>query len=78
MRRTGAVLLELLVALAIFVIAATTLLGTFGDVLASIGRDTTTARAVDLARTRMSEIEAGLITVEDLRTTSSSRGGAAR
>lgn len=65
--RVGAVLFELLVALAIFVVAATTLLGTFGDVVASIDRDTTTARAVDLARTRMSELEVGLLTIEDLR-----------
>lgn len=65
--RRGAVLFELLVALAVFVVAASTLLATFGDVLGSIDRDTTTARAVDLARTRMSELEAGLVTIEDLR-----------
>jgi len=65
--KRGAVLLELLVALAIFIVAATTLLAAFGDVAASVARDSTTALAVDLARTRMSEIEAGLISPEDLR-----------
>lgn len=65
--RRGAVLLELLVALAIFIVGATTLLAVFGDVAASVARDSTTALAVDLARTRMSEIEAGLISPEDLR-----------
>jgi len=74
MKHCGAVLLELLIALAIFVVAATTLLGTFSDVVASIGRDTTTARAVDLARSRMSELEAGLTTIEDLRAEAGRRG----
>jgi len=61
------VLLELLVALAVFAVAAVALLGVFGDLGAVVERDESTARAVDLARTRLSEIEAGLIAVEDLR-----------
>lgn len=65
--RRGAVLLELLVALAVFIVAATTLLAAFGSVAESDARDSTMALAVDLARSRMSEIEAGLISPEDLR-----------
>ena len=77
MSRRGAVLLELLVALAIFVVAATTLLATFGDVIASLDRGAVQSRAVDLARTRMSEIEAGLVATEDLRSEGRSRPAAA-
>lgn len=67
MTRRGAILLELLVALAILVLASSILLGTVGDVNASIARDRLKARAADLARTRMSEIELGITALEDLR-----------
>jgi len=84
MRRRGAVLLELVVALGILVMAASVLLAAFTDMSASIERDGLTARAADLARTRMSELEAGLMSIEDLRAesgrhaleSSRSKGGA--
>lgn len=73
MTRRGAMLFELLVAIAIFALAATLLLSTLSDVIVANGRDATTARAVDLARTRLSELEAGLIAPEDLRAESGRR-----
>ncbi|MBM4112005.1 MAG: hypothetical protein FJ253_01325 [Phycisphaerae bacterium] len=80
MNRRGAMLLELLVALAVLVLAASILLSAFGDVDASIDRDRLVSRAADLARTRMSELEAGLVAAEDLRAGSAggSSGATAR
>lgn len=73
-RDRGALLLELLVALGVLAMAATVLLATFSDMSAAVARDGIVARAADLARTRMSELEAGLISIEELRAESTRQG----
>ena len=69
--RRGGILLEVLVSLALFVGAAAFALGATRSVLSSIDRARREAMAIDLARAKMAELEAGLITLSDLREASS-------
>jgi hypothetical protein len=62
----GWVLLEMLVALAVFTMTALAVLGAMDRGLRSAERTRDSARAVDLARTTMAKLEAGLGTVQSL------------
>ena len=63
----GAVLFEVLLALALFVGAAAFTLGALRSSLTALDRSRRESLAADLARSKMSELEAGLITVADLQ-----------
>ncbi|UCD76492.1 MAG: hypothetical protein JSV91_06120 [Phycisphaerales bacterium] len=65
--RTGGVLLEILVSIAIFVGAATFALRAVTSVINALDRSRREAYAVDLARSKLAELEADLITLADLR-----------
>ena len=67
MIRRGAILLEVLLSLALFVGAAGFTLGTVRNVLTAIDRSGREAFALDLARSKLAELEAGLVTVAELR-----------
>jgi type II secretory pathway pseudopilin PulG len=64
--RTGAVLLEVVVAVAILLMASITILGAVNQGVRSMERSRLAARAADLARSAMAEIEAGIATPESL------------
>ncbi len=64
--RAGGVLLELLIAIALFAAAATFTLGAMRDALDGVRRAELRARAMDLAATRLAEVDAGLLSVGDL------------
>lgn len=66
-RRVGGVLLEVLLSIALFVGAAAFTLGTTRSVLVALDRAGREAMALDLARARMSELEAHLVTLSELR-----------
>ncbi len=66
-RRAGGVLLEVLLSIALFVGAAGFSLGVLRSVLDAIDRSGRQAMAVDLARAKMAELEAGLTTIAELR-----------
>ncbi len=57
---------ELLVALAIFVGAAGVIVGTLHTTIANLERHRDEQAAADIARNKMSEIEAGLTSIEDV------------
>ena len=78
MTRRGAILLEVLLSIALFVAAGSLVLGAIRNVARGLDRDERVMQAVDVARTRLGELEAGLVSLEDLRSGSSDRGDAAR
>ena len=65
--RRGAIMLELLVSVALFVGAASVALSTSAHALRSVERSNREQYALDLARSKLAELEAGLITLADLR-----------
>ncbi|HWB19329.1 MAG TPA: hypothetical protein VG711_03440 [Phycisphaerales bacterium] len=65
--RRGVVLFEVLVSLAIFAGAAMYVLTTIQGSLQSLDRDRQMLRAMDAARSRMSTLESGAVTLSDLR-----------
>lgn len=66
MTRRGAILLELLVALAMFAGAAALTLSIVGNSVTALGRLHERQLAMDVARSKMAELEAGLININDL------------
>lgn len=75
--RAGGILLELLLAIAIFAAAATFTLGAMRDALDGVRRAELRARAIDLAATRLAEIDAGLLSIGDLGGSELGEGGGA-
>ncbi len=67
LRRRGGILLEVLVAIAIFAATAGVVLGMISDALAALSRSQERAAAVDVARSALARLEAGLLTITDLR-----------
>ncbi len=65
-RRGGGILLELLLAVALFATAASFTLSAMRSALDSIRRVELRARAFDLAATRLAELDAGMIAAGDL------------
>ncbi len=66
-RARGAVLLEMLLALGLFVGAASFCLASMRSLHSALDRAERDQRVVDLARSRMAELEAGLISLQALR-----------
>jgi type II secretory pathway pseudopilin PulG len=64
--RRGALLLETMLALAIFVIAAAAVLSLVDGSVTSLRRATMNEQAADLARTAMAKLEAGIATPQGL------------
>ena len=64
--RSGGVMLELLLAIALFVMAASFTLSSLRSALDSMRRAELRARAYDAAASRLAELDAGLIAVSDL------------
>lgn len=60
MNQRGSILLEVLLAIAVFTFAGIVILGVLEETVAAGGRAERRALAMDLARTRMAEIEAGV------------------
>lgn len=67
MTRRGAILFELLVAMAIFIAAAALTLGAVRNGYESMRRAHQRQLAVDLARSKLAELEAGLISIAQLQ-----------
>ncbi len=67
MRRSGGILLEVLISLALFIGAALAILRATSQASDSVDRAAILQRAVDLATTRMAELQVGLVTEADLR-----------
>ena len=67
MRYAGGILLEVLVSLALFVGASLAILRATGQASDSVDRAAILQQAVDLATTRMSELQIGLVSEGDLR-----------
>lgn len=65
-RRRGWVLFEMMVALTIFIFTSIAVLGAVSQGLAAAQRTAYQSKAVDLARSTMSKLEAGLGTVQNL------------
>ncbi len=65
--RRGAVLLEVLLSLALFVGAASFCLAAMRSLHAALDRADRDQRVIDLARSRMAELDAGLISLQALR-----------
>ncbi len=65
--RRGAMLLEVMLAIGLFVGAAAFCLGVTKSLFSSLERNDRRRLAVDLARSKLAELEAGLINVQDLR-----------
>jgi hypothetical protein len=65
--RRGGVLFEVLLSIALFVGAAVFTLGTTRTVLVALDRAGREAVAIDLARAKMAELDAGLVTMSELR-----------
>jgi len=63
----GAALFEVLLSIALFVGAASFTLGAMRSSLNALDRRAREALAMDLARSKMAELETGMITVNDLR-----------
>ena len=78
MGRRGMILLEVLVSLGLFAVAAALILASLRDVTRGLDRDERIAQAADLARSRMSELEAGLVAIGDLRSGSGAAGEAGK
>jgi len=66
-RRTGGILLEVLLAIGIFAATAAMTLQATRDALAAVERQERLAEASDLAASAMARLEAGLINIADLR-----------
>lgn len=66
-RPRGAILLEVMLAIGLFVGAAAFCLGVTRSLFASLERTDRRRLAIDLARSKLAELEAGLITVQELR-----------
>ncbi len=66
-RRRGAILLETVIALALFIGAASFTIGALRNTLNGLDRAEREAIALDLARSKLAELEAGLIELADLR-----------
>lgn len=66
-RRQGAMLLEVMLAIGLFVGSAAFCLGVTKSLFAALDRADRRRMAVDLARSKLAELEAGLITLQDLR-----------
>jgi type II secretion system protein I len=58
--RRGSILLEVLLAIAVFVFAGVVILGVMQETVAAGGRAERRALAMDMARTRMAELESGV------------------
>lgn len=67
MSRRGGLLLETMIALALFVGAALSILRATSQASTAVDRAATLQHAVDLATTRLTELETGIISVADLR-----------
>ena len=65
-RRGGGILLELLLAIALFAAAASFTTSAMRSALDGIRRTELRARAFDLAATRLAELDAGLVAASDL------------
>jgi hypothetical protein len=65
--RRGGVLFEVMLSIALFAAAAAFTLGAVRSVYHTLERSEKRQQAVDLARTRLAELEAGLITLRDLQ-----------
>jgi len=63
----GAILLEVMLAIGLFVGAAAFCLGVTRNLFAALDRADRRKLAIDLARSRLAELEAGLVNVQDLR-----------
>jgi hypothetical protein len=63
----GAILLEVLLAIGLFVGAAAFCLGVTKSLFSAFERTDRRRLAIDLARSKLAELEAGLISVQDLR-----------
>jgi len=66
MIRRGAILLEVLISLALFAGAAAFALRAASQALTRIDRARSQARAMDVARSRLSELEAGLVSLRTI------------
>ncbi|MEE8156203.1 MAG: hypothetical protein V3T53_14715 [Phycisphaerales bacterium] len=66
-KRRGALLLEVLLSIALFAGASAFALGAARSVFDALDRGKRQQQAVDIARSKMAELEAGLITIRDLR-----------
>jgi hypothetical protein len=67
MNRRGGILLEVMLSMAIFVAAAAFVLSATRNVFNGLERSNREQQAVDLARSKMAELDAGLISIMDLR-----------
>jgi hypothetical protein len=67
MRRRGGVLLEVLVSIALFIGAGAFALAAMRTTFDNIDRARRDQAAIDLARSKMAELEAGLVSLADLR-----------
>ena len=67
MRRRGGILLEILLSIAIFSGAAAFTLGAARSVLDGLDRSQRRQQMLDLARTRIAELECGLVTIAEVR-----------
>jgi hypothetical protein len=65
--RRGGVLLEILLAIGLFIGAGAFVLGASHNAIAALERSRKTLAALDLARSKLAELEAGLISLEELR-----------
>lgn len=66
-RRLGAVLFEVLLSIALFVGAAAFAMGTSRAMIGNLDRAHREQQAVDVARSKMAELRAGLISIADLQ-----------
>ena len=66
-RPRGAILLEVLLAIGLFVGAAAFCLGVTKSLFSALDRADRRRLAIDLARSKLAELDAGLISVQDLR-----------
>ena len=67
MTRPGAVLLEVMLALALFVGAGAFCLAAVKSVFGALDRAERRSFAADLARSKLAELEAGMVAMQDLR-----------
>ena len=73
--RRGAMMIELIVSVALFVGAAAFTLKATSGVLTALHRADREQEAIDLARTKLAELEAGIIGINDLRDGEITRAG---
>lgn len=67
MSRRGGLLLEVMISMALFIGAALVILRVMGEARSSLQRSVVLQQAVDLAMTRLVELELGLVSLADLR-----------